>query len=119
MKVRKLSATGDYQLGHGDLDFMQDTPEAVAQNVMTRLALWRGRWLIDTQDGTPWLQQILGKHEAVDVVLRSRILETPGVTAIDSFEAVLDPDTRRITVSATISTQYGQTAFQEGLDAYQ
>lgn len=119
MKVRKISSSGDYQMGHGNADFLQDTPEAVAQNVMTRLALWRGRWFIDTQDGTPWLQQILGKHEAVDVVLRSRILETPGVTAIDSFEAVLDPDTRRLTVSATISTQYGQTSFQEGLDAYQ
>ena len=116
MKVRKLSATGDYQLGHGDLDFMQDTPEAVAQNVMTRLALWRGRWFIDTQDGTPWLQQILGKHEAVDVVLRSRILETPGVTSIDSFEAVLDPDTRSLSINATISTRYGQTQLQGDLN---
>ena len=52
-------------------------------------------------------------------MLRSRILETPDVTASDSFEAVLDPDSRRLTVSATINTLYGQTSFQEGLDAYQ
>lgn len=119
MKVRKLSDAGDYQMGHGDLDFTQDTPEAVAQNVMTRLALWRGTWFIDTQEGTPWLQQILGKHDAVDVVIRSRILETPGVLSIESFESILDPDTRRLTITAMLNTRYGQTTIEGGFDAYQ
>lgn len=116
MKVRKISASGDYQMGHGAIDFSQDTPEAVAQNVMTRLALWRGTWFIDTTDGTPWLQEILGKHEAVDVVLRSRILETPGVTSIDSFESILDPNRRSLSINATISTRYGQTQLQGDLN---
>lgn len=119
MKVRKLSASGDYMMGHGDLDFSQDTPEAVAQNAMTRLALWRGTWFIDTQEGTPWLQQILGKHEAADVVIRSRILETPGVLSIESFESILDPDSRRLTITATLNTQYGQATLEGGLNAYQ
>lgn len=107
MKVRKMSTDGDYRLGHGDADFYQDQAEAVAQDCMTRLALWRGTWFIDTIEGTPWLQQILGKHEAVDVVLRNRILETEGVLGLQEFESVLDPDNRRITISATINTQYG------------
>lgn len=115
MKVRKLDKNGDYVLGHGNLDFYQDSPDGVAQNVMTRLKLWRGTWFIDTQAGTPWLQQILGRHDAVDVVLRSRILETPGVRSIESFEAVLDPDTRRLSVTATITTVYGSATIQEVL----
>ena len=107
MKVRKLSSAGDYVMGHGYLDFHQDTAEGVAQNAMTRLQLWRGTWFIDTEAGTPWLQQILGKHDAVDVVIRTRILETPGVLSIQSFESILNPDTRRLTVTATINTQFG------------
>lgn len=107
MKVRKLTADGDYQLGHGNLDFYQDEAEGVAQNVMTRLQLWRGTWFIDTQEGTPWLQGILGKHEAIDVVLRNRILETPGVISLESFESILDPDTRRLYITAEINTRYG------------
>lgn len=116
MKVRKISSSGDYQMGHGNADFLQDTPEGVAQNVMTRLALWRGTWFIDTTDGTPWLQEILGKHEAVDVVLRSRILATPGVLSIDSFESILDPNGRNLSINATISTRYGQTQLQGDLN---
>lgn len=113
MKVRKLTADGDYRIGHGDVDFHQDTAEGVAQNVMTRLALWRGTWFIDTDEGTPWLQEILGKHDAVDVVLRSRILETPGVISIQSFESILDPDTRRLNVTAVINTRFGTAEVME------
>lgn len=113
MKVRKLDVSGDMRLGRGAADFYQDEAEGVAQNVMTRLALWRGTWFIDVDDGTPWLQRILGKHEAIDVVLRSRILETPGVLSLQSFETILDPDTRRLMVTATINTQFGSAEVME------
>ena len=43
MKVRKLDEAGDMTMGRGSSCFLADTPDAVAQNVMTRLALWRGR----------------------------------------------------------------------------
>ena len=108
MKVRKLTATGDYQLGHGNLDFYQDTAEGVAQNVMTRLALWRGQWFLDTTEGTPWLQEILGKYTDPDKVIKSRILNTTGVIAIASYESIIAPDSRQLTVRATIETRYGQ-----------
>ena len=113
MRVRKLDKNGDYQLGHGSADFYQDKAEGVAQNVMTRLELWRGTWFLDLEAGTPWLQQILGKHDAIDIVLRSRILETPGVRSISSFESILDVNTRRLTVSAVLDTKYGTANISE------
>lgn len=113
MKVRKITGDGDYQLGRGSLIFFQDTAEGVAQNVSTRLQLWRGTWFINTQSGTPWLQEILGKHEAVDVVLRNRILETPGVISLEKFESILDPNTRRLTVEATVNTEFGTAEVME------
>lgn len=115
MKVRKLTATGDYRLGHGDRDFHVDTAEGVAQNVMTRLALWQGQWFIDTSEGTPWLQRILGKHNAVDTVIKTRILETPGVISISEYESILNPDTRSMTVTATLETEYGQSTIKSEL----
>lgn len=109
MKYRKLDKDGDYQLGHGNLDFYQDQPEAVAQSAMTRLQLWQGQWFIDTTSGTPWLQQILGKRMAVESVLRARILGTEGVVEIQEMSMQLDPDTRKVAVNASIVTAYGTT----------
>ena len=51
------------------------------------------------------------------MVIRNRILGTPGVTGITDFESVLDPDTRTLTVSATITTQYGDATIEEALAA--
>lgn len=115
MKVRKLTSSGDYRLGHGDRDFYVDAAEGVAQNVMTRLALWQGQWFIDTSEGTPWLQRILGKHNAVDTVIKTRILETPGVISISEYESILNPDTRSMTVTATLETEYGQSTIKSEL----
>ena len=110
MKYRKLDKDGDYQIGHGNLDFFQDVPEAVGQLVMTRLKLWRGQWFIDTEEGTPWLQQILGKRMAVEAAVRARVLGTQGVTEITEFTMQINPDTRQVLVDCTIDTVYGSTS---------
>ena len=89
MKVRKLTASGDYRLGHGDRDFHVDTAEGVAQNVMVRLVLWQDQWFIDTHEGTSWIQQIFGKHNVVDQVIKTRTLEAPGVLTILFYESTL------------------------------
>ena len=107
MKVRKLSANGDYVLGHGTTDFLQNTPQAVAQSVMTRLALWQGQWFIDTDEGTPWFQGILGKGDFAESLVKERILTTQGVLSISEFESILNPDTRSMTITVTIETEYG------------
>jgi hypothetical protein len=113
MKVRRIDSDGDMMFGHGAADYLQDTPEAVAQNVKTRLGLWRGQWFLDTTEGTLWMQEILGKNEAVETIIRSRILGTPGVLEITSFESVFDPDARALSVTATINTKYGETTVEE------
>ena len=86
MKVRKLTVSGDYRLGHGDKDFLIDNAEGVAQNVMTRLALWQGQWFINNYEGTSWIQHFLDKHNAVDQVIRTRIFDTPGVLTTLSYK---------------------------------
>ncbi|MDQ0507426.1 hypothetical protein [Xanthobacter agilis] len=97
--------------GHSAADFWQDVPEAPAQAVKTRLALWLGEWFLDTTDGTPYNTKILGKHTSGtrDAALRERIVGTEGVTSLDAYSSTYDPDTRSFTVSATITTDYGAT----------
>lgn len=115
MKYRRLDANGDMVMGHGDADYLQDSPGCVAQAVATRLRLLTGEWFLDLQEGIPYAPAVLGKHtkESYDPVIRARILETEGVTAITEYESVFDGETRKLTVNVTIETVYGAASVQE------
>lgn len=117
MRYRKLDADGDYTFGNQQADFYKDNPEAVAQAVMTRLRLNKGEWFIDTEDGTPWNSEVLGERTVAtrDAAIKKRILGTPGVVQIDSYNSTFNAETRRFSVTATITTVYGQTTISENL----
>lgn len=117
MMYRRLDANRDYRLGNGSADMLRNTPETVAQAVVTRLALLAGEWFLDLQDGTPYVQGVFGRHTqaSYDLVLRARILGTEGVTEILAYESLFDPDTRTLTVAVEIDTVYGPTSVTEVL----
>ncbi len=114
MRYRKLSPLGDYTFGAGPLDFYRDVPEAVGQAVMTRLLLWRGEWFLDTDEGTPFLDGILGKHTiaTANLTIQDRIQTTQGMVDIESYDSQFNADDRDLSVEATINTIYGPTALQ-------
>lgn len=117
MRYRKLTPTGDYTLA-GRQAFLVNSPETVAQAVLTRLRLWRGEWFLDVRDGTPYLQEILGKRQlgrSPDAAIKERILGTEGVQELLAYESTFDGDTRRLAVTATLSTIYGQAEISETL----
>lgn len=117
MRLRKWNEDGDIQIGHGQADYWIDAPEGVAQAVAQRLRLITGEWFLDTQEGTPYVGGVLGKYtmQSYDPVIRGRILDTEGVTGIESYSSSWDPDTRKLSVSATINTIYGAATLQEVL----
>lgn len=113
MRYRKLEPnTGDYRFGRGQSDFFIDQPEAVAQRVYTRLMLWRGQWFYDLTQGTPWQTEVLGERtqSTRDVVVRETVGLTPGVTQIDDYASVVNPNTRTFTAAVVIDTVYGAAA---------
>ncbi|MEW9139884.1 hypothetical protein AB2664_30055 [Bacillus wiedmannii] len=112
MRYRKLTVDGDYAFGQQQADFYRDSPEVVAQAVLTRLELFTGQWFLDNTEGTPWRTDVLGKYtqDSYDSVIQARILDTQGVTQIDAYSSTRNADTRALTVAATISTAYGQTS---------
>lgn len=117
MKYRTLTDSGDYTLGHGDADYLRNTPECVAQAVVTRLRLLAGEWFLDLAEGTPYAPAILGKHtrETYDFAIRRRVLETEGVTEIMEYESLFDGESRKLTVVIRINTLYGPAAVAEVL----
>ncbi|CUJ53764.1 Uncharacterised protein [Achromobacter xylosoxidans] len=115
MRYRKLDENGDYVFGNGQADFYRDVPDAPAQAVATRLKLWTNEWFANMADGTPYLPFVLGRNteNSYDAVLMARILDTTGVVRIDEYNSTLDRDARKLSVAATITTQYGQTQVEQ------
>jgi hypothetical protein len=116
MKYRELDANGDYTFGRSMAEFLNNSPAAVAQAVMTRLKLAQGEWFLDQTDGTPYSTQILGTgtQTLYDKAIRERILDTPGVQSIDDYASTLDQE-RNLRVAVLISTVYGQAAVVSSL----
>lgn len=108
MKYRKLDSSGDMVFGHGLNDYLQDTPETVAQSVLTRLKLWRNEWYLNTDDGTPYMQDVLGTNTKQSAIraIQQRVLDSPGVTKITAFEYTQSG--RHAKFMLTIETIYGE-----------
>lgn len=120
MRIRKVDPkTGDYVFGHGAADFHVDVPDGPALLASERMRLWLGDWYQDITDGTPYREKVLGRHTETirDLVLRARILGSEGVTSIDAYSASLNRDTRKLEVSATVSTAYGVATLTAALGA--
>lgn len=117
MKYRRLDANGDYSFGNGDFNFHLNTPDAVAQAVVTRLKLWAGEWFLNIDEGTPYQAGGLGTNKAqtIDPMIRERILNTQGVLSITNYSSSFNPDTRAFSCSVSIDTVYGAATINEVL----
>lgn len=133
MRYRQLDSNGDMTFGTQQANFLIDSPAAVAQAVMTSLLLSQGEWYLDTTDGTPYFENILGLHSQAmaDMAIQSRILEiegiisstnvpdgfTPGqlavlVTEIENFSSSVNTKTKAYSASCTLNTIYGPTPLE-------
>lgn len=110
MRYRRLTATRDYQFGHGGADFLVDSPSCVGQSVRTRLLLMEGEWFLDVTEGTPYGTEIFGAgtKPLYDLAIQQRVLETDGVTSLANYSSDLDHVLRKLSVAMTINTRFGQ-----------
>jgi hypothetical protein len=114
MRVRALDANGDMTFGAGAQNFLVDSPQAVLQCVLTAMKLWQGEWFLDTTAGIPWNTQVLGAdtQPLYDNAIRTAIRAVQGVTGISSYSSSFNPSTRVLTVSVTITTQFGPATLE-------
>lgn len=100
---------GDWSLVGGDLPVLQDRIEAVQLAIENRLGLFLAEWFLAPDDGTPWLEKIVGANteSTRDIALKEIILGTTGVTELASYSSSLDTSTRVFTVQAVATSLYG------------
>jgi hypothetical protein len=111
MKYRRLDANGDYVFGASG-EFYADSPDAVAQAILTRLLLATGEWFLNVDEGTPYSTAVLGygTQGTRDIAIKDRIINTPGVVELVYYLSSVGAD-RRMTVSCRVTTLYGVTSF--------
>lgn len=111
MRYRILTSDDDYSFGNGQLDFYRDVPAAPGQAVKTRLLLFRGEWFLDTDEGTPYFEGVLGKHsiDLANATIQQRAIGSQGVVDIKNYVSDLNPDSRKLSVEFQVDTIYGPT----------
>lgn len=107
IKYRTLSPTGDYTFGFGNTCFVSDS-EAVRQAIQTKLKMFKNEYWEDLNDGLPFFQKMAGSFDknAIDMAVKARILETPYVTDIQTFQSEISVY-RKYTMYATVNTEFG------------
>lgn len=108
-----MTPDGDYVFGPAGR-FLADSPEAVAQAVLTRVRLYVGEWFLDKRVGLN-KDAILGygTQQTRDAEVKSRILDTQGVLRITDYSSQVDATTRAFTVTCTVDTIYGRATINE------
>lgn len=108
-----LDETGDFVFVRG--------AERVRQQIEFQLSLWRGEWFLDTEFGTPYTEDVLGKIgakrltlDAAIASLRGQILSVEGVDGIVSLTYNFDQPTRKLSLNVEISTEYGIVKYSIG-----
>ena len=114
MTTRGLKLDADNNLVHvaGRLQRVADG-DAIVQSLRVRLQFMQGEWFLDESEGLSYFQEILVKNPNVAQIRRliaDRIVETPGVTTLDSLALDFDRTARTLAVTFKVSTDVGELA---------
>ena len=104
---RNLDSDGDITIN----DFVDDK-DVVLLAVKSRLEFFQGEWFLDTQDGTPYFQDILVKPariRLIEGIIKRRILETPGVVEFNSFDIEFQANTRKLDITFEAFDQFSNS----------
>lgn len=113
------SVTGDLLLTNGDLTLVSDI-DAIGQHLKQRLSFFLGEWFLDNGAGVPYFQLILVKNPnfaLVETVLRNVVLETPGITVLNTFNFSFNARTRGLGIEVVAETINGTLNFSEIIEA--
>lgn len=109
---RENGAPADIHLDDsGNLAIVTDA-EAVGQHARQRLMTHEGEWFLDVEAGVSWLTDVLGSgYDPViaEALTKTEILETDGVTDIESFSVRFDRDLRHLkSYGISVKTDYDE-----------
>jgi len=107
LRVRGLTADGDWSWGNGKANYKNDS-KFIKQSVVTRVKSFKYDWFLDIQTNIDWWN-ILGQKNNEEII-RSQVYktvsETEGVTAIKSLEINTNTETRNATITISLKTVF-------------
>ena len=113
MKARAIDGAGDWQFGRGIQSYRTEL-DALKQSISTRLKQWVGNCFFALNDGVDWNNYLdIGRKDRLDLNIRRVILQTAGVLKISSYESTINSEDRSATITAHITTIYGDLALEE------
>ena len=105
--------TNDMLYVNGDEQLVKDaqgSPLQILQNIQIRLRFIKGEWFLDTTLGCIDFKVLAQKNkvkDTIDAAVKSTIVDTPGVSALQSYSSTLS--NRALAVTFTVNTIYGST----------
>jgi len=99
-----------------DIDFtLVDGIESVSQRVLQRVQFWLADWFLDTSGGVPYNRDVLGND--LDLALSERAISdqiraVPDVIAVEDAKVEYDSQTRALTYSSRVRTEFGVLALR-------
>lgn len=113
MIFRNLNNDGDWQFGKGIQSYTNKN-QAIGLNIKTRILSWVNDCFFDQLAGIDWANRLGSKNQKdlLDLDLRRIILQSDGVTSIESFDSVLSG--RNFTANYSVNTIYSKE-FQDSL----
>lgn len=108
MIIRNVDSNNDWVFGKGKNDYKRDS-EALVVDLKTRLQSWKYNCFFDKQEGIDY-KSFLGRGTKLflDADIKRVILQTEGVLRINTFSSILGRNDRNLTITANISTIYGE-----------
>lgn len=107
MSIRGLTATRDWQWGQGKNNYLTGEKE-IALNLETRVMSFLGDCFWATDEGIDWFNLLdYNQQDRLEYAVQEVITNTPGVTGVNSVDAVLDAK-RRLSIHYSINTIYTQ-----------
>jgi hypothetical protein len=101
----------DIQLKNGDLELVSDGLEVV-QAAKIAILFIRGDWFLNLLEGLPWFTEMFNTQVSFTTkrdYIKEAILNTYGVTRIDSFNFGPDNSERKANISFKVLTDFDTT----------
>lgn len=105
-----LNNSNDLEISNFDLVLTNDN-EGVVQRIKRLLLTTKGEWFLDTDLGTPWLDDILGRKNSLDSiksVLVNVILKVDSVQKIEDIQLNFDEINRKLNINIAIKDIFGE-----------
>jgi hypothetical protein len=107
MIIRSLDTLGDWTFGKGKTNYLSNNL-AIAENILTRLYSFLNDAFWDTGAGIDWTRLLGTPGTKAEILLSCRavILQSYGVTAVNSISSVYSETNRNLVLSFNINTKF-------------